>query len=153
MPDDQALFDDMVTREQFILTVCANGYGKLSSAYDYRRTNRGGQGITNIDNIARNGQVVASFAAAKGHQLMLVTNQAKVIRTTLGSLRVISRNSAGVKLFDVGKNEHVVSAARIEETEGDAEMDVRGPEDVPAIAPNDDADTSDDSAAGPVDGA
>nr|WP_295668547.1 DNA gyrase subunit A [Sphingomonas sp.] len=153
VPDDQALFDDMVTREQFILTVCANGYGKLSSAYDYRRTNRGGQGITNIDNIARNGQVVASFAAAKGHQLMLVTNQAKVIRTTLGSLRVISRNSAGVKLFDVGKNEHVVSAARIEETEGDAEMDVRGPEDVPAIAPNDDADTSDDSAAGPVDGA
>jgi DNA gyrase subunit A len=152
-PDDQALFDEMVTREQFILTVCANGYGKLSSAYDYRRTNRGGQGITNIDNIARNGQVVASFAAAKGHQLMLVTNQAKVIRTTLGSLRVISRNSAGVKLFDVGKNEHVVSAARIEETEGDAEMDVRGPEDVPAIAPNDDADTSDDSAAGPVDGA
>ena len=153
VPDDQALFDEMVTREQFILTVCANGYGKLSSAYDYRRTNRGGQGITNIDNIARNGQVVASFAAAKGHQLMLVTNQAKVIRTTLGSLRVISRNSAGVKLFDVGKNEHVVSAARIEETEGDAEMDVRGPEDVPAIAPNDDADTSDDSAAGPVDGA
>ncbi|KQS04790.1 DNA gyrase subunit A [Sphingomonas sp. Leaf357] len=151
-PDDQALFDEMVTKEQFILTVCANGYGKLSSAYDYRRTNRGGQGITNIDNIARNGQVVASFAAAKGHQLMLVTDQAKLIRTTLGSLRVISRNSAGVKLFDVGKNEHVVSAARIEETEGDAEMDVRGPEDLPEIAPNDDANTADDSAAGPENG-
>ncbi|MEG3122625.1 DNA gyrase subunit A [Sphingomonas sp. GB1N7] len=151
-PDDQALFDEMVTREQFILTVCTNGYGKLSSAYDYRRTNRGGQGITNIDNIARNGQVVASFAAAKGHQLMLVTDQAKLIRTTLGSLRVISRNSAGVKLFDVGKNEHVVSAARIEETEGDAEMDVRGPEDLPEIAPNDDANTADDSAAGPENG-
>ena len=150
-PDDQALFDEMVKSEQFILTVCANGYGKLSSAYDYRRTNRGGQGITNIDNIARNGQVVASFAAAKGHQLMLVTDQAKLIRTTLGSLRVISRNSAGVKLFDVGKNEHVVSAARIEETEGEAE-DVRGLDDLPEIAPNDDANTGDDSAAGPEDG-
>ena len=94
---------------------------------------------------------MASFAAAKGHQLMLVTDQAKLIRTTLGSLRVISRNSAGVKLFDVGKNEHVVSAARIEETEGEAE-DVRGIEDLPEIAPNDDANTADDSAAGPEDG-
>ena len=83
---------------------------------------------------------------------MLVTDQAKLIRTTLGSLRVISRNSAGVKLFDVGKNEHVVSAARIEETEGDAEMDVRGPEDAPQIAPTDDANTADDSAAGPENG-
>ena len=51
--------------EQFILTVCANGYGKLSSAYEYRRTGRGGQGITNIDNIARNGPVVASFPATQ----------------------------------------------------------------------------------------
>ncbi|WP_260598984.1 DNA gyrase subunit A [Sphingomonas endolithica] len=151
-PDDQDLFDQMVKAEQFILTVCANGYGKLSSAYDYRRTNRGGQGITNIDNIARNGPVVASFAAAKGHQLMLVTDQAKLIRTTLGSLRVISRNSAGVKLFDVGKNEHVVSAARIEETVEEAEADVRGPADAPEIAPNDDGDTRDDLAAGPENG-
>src|SRR3546814_15761124 len=47
-------FEELVEREQFILTVCANGYGKLSSAYEYRRTGRGGQGITNIDNIERN---------------------------------------------------------------------------------------------------
>jgi DNA gyrase subunit A len=46
---------ELAEREQFILTVCANGYGKLSSAYEYRRTGRGGQGITNIDNIGRNG--------------------------------------------------------------------------------------------------
>jgi DNA gyrase subunit A len=52
---------ELAAREEFILTVCANGYGKLSSAYEYRRTGRGGQGITNIDNIARNGKVVASF--------------------------------------------------------------------------------------------
>jgi DNA gyrase subunit A len=118
-------FAELAAREQFILTVCANGYGKLSSAYDYRRTNRGGQGITNIDNIPRNGPVVASFAASKEHQLMLVTDQAKLIRTTLGSLRVISRNSAGVKLFDVADNEHVVSAARIEPED---EIDNAAPE-------------------------
>ncbi|GHH10076.1 DNA gyrase subunit A [Sphingomonas sp. AAP5] len=148
---EAARYQELMEREQFVLTVCENGYGKLSSAYDYRRTGRGGQGITNIDNIPRNGLVVASFAATKGHQLMLVTDQAKVIRTTLGSMRVIGRNSAGVKLFDVGKNEHVVSAARIEESEGDAEADVR---DLTAveIAPDDTADTGDDLAAGPENG-
>ena len=109
-------FAELAEREQFILTVCANGYGKLSSAYEYRRTGRGGQGITNIDNIERNGKVVASFAATKADQLMLVTDQAKLIRIGLDSLRVIGRGSAGVKLFDVAKDEHVVSAVRIDET-------------------------------------
>ena len=148
---DQTRYEDMMAREQFILTVCANGYGKLSSAYDYRRTNRGGQGITNIDNIGRNGPVVASFPASKGHQLMLVTDQAKLIRMSLGSLRVISRNSAGVKLFDVAKDEHVVSAARIEETEGDAEA-VLTDETATTGAPIDDATIGEDLAAGPEDG-
>ncbi|WP_309751672.1 DNA gyrase subunit A [Novosphingobium sp.] len=109
---------DLAEREQFILTVCANGYGKMSSAYEYRRTGRGGQGITNIDNIARNGLVVASFAATKSDQLMLVTDQAKLIRLPLGSMRVIGRNSAGVRLFNVADEEHVVSAVRLAETEG-----------------------------------
>jgi DNA gyrase subunit A len=107
--------------EEFILTVCANGYGKRSSAYEYRRTNRGGQGITNIDNLDRNGPVVASFPAHKGEQLMLVTDQAKMIRMSVGDTRVIGRNSAGVRLFHVAENEHVVSAARIEESEEEAE--------------------------------
>ena len=114
-------YQQLVEQEQFILTVCANGYGKLSSAYEYRRTGRGGQGITNIDNIGRNGPVVASFPAKKDDHLMLVTDQAKLIRMGLDSLRVIGRNSAGVRLFNVADNEHVVSAAKIEETEEEAE--------------------------------
>ena len=117
-------FAEMAEKEQFILTVCANGYGKLSSAYEYRRIGRGGQGITNIDNIGRNGPVVVSFAATKSDQLMLVTDQAKLIRIGLDSLRVIGRGSAGVRLFDVAPGEHVVSAVRIDETtepENDAE--------------------------------
>ena len=104
---------ELTEREQFILTVCANGYGKLSSAYEYRRTGRGGQGITNIDNIARNGPVVASFPATQADQLMLVTDQAKLIRLPLQSLRVIGRGSAGVRLFNVSNDEHVVSAVRL----------------------------------------
>lgn len=112
---------ELTEREQFILTVCANGYGKLSSAYEYRRTGRGGQGITNIDNIARNGPVVASFPATQADQLMLVTDQAKLIRLPLQSLRVIGRGSAGVRLFNVSNDEHVVSAVRLaDDGEGDA---------------------------------
>ena len=110
-------FAELAAREQFILTVCANGYGKLSSAYEYRRTGRGGQGITNIDNIDRNGPVVASFRATQADQLMLVTDQAKLIRIGLDTLRVIGRNSAGVRLFNVADNEHVVSAVRLDEDE------------------------------------
>jgi DNA gyrase subunit A len=112
---DQTRFAELCEREQFILTVCANGYGKLSSAYEYRRTGRGGQGITNIDNIARNGPVVASFTATQGDQLMLVTDQAKLIRIGLDSLRVIGRASAGVRLFDVAEGEQIVSAVRLDE--------------------------------------
>src|SRR4051812_2900853 len=70
-------------KEQFILTITEKGFGKRSSAYEYRRTNRGGQGITNIDTSMRNGCVVASFPARQGEQLMLVTDQGKVIRTTV----------------------------------------------------------------------
>ncbi|MFS2112163.1 DNA gyrase subunit A [Sphingomonas sp. Sphisp140] len=143
-------FEELKDREQFILTVCANGYGKLSSAYEYRRTGRGGQGITNIDNIGRNGPVVASFPASKGHQLMLVTDQAKMIRMSLGDLRVIGRGSAGVRLFNVADNEHVVSAARIEESEGDAEVELGDGPTIGEATP--DGTTSEDLARGPEDG-
>ena len=146
-PERMAEFE---AAEEFILTVCANGYGKRSSAFEYRRTNRGGQGITNIDNLGRNGPVVASFPAHAGEQLMLVTDQAKMIRMSVGDTRVIGRNSAGVRLFNVAENEHVVSAARIEESEEEAEAVIEP--NPPEIAPEPVADTGDDLAAGPEDG-
>ena len=117
---------EMAEREQFILTVCANGYGKRSSAYEYRRTGRGGQGITNIDNIERNGLVVASFPASSGEQLMLVTDQAKMIRMEIAGMRVIGRNTGGVRLFNVADNEHVVSAALIEGNDEASESEAEG---------------------------
>jgi DNA gyrase subunit A len=132
--------------EEFILTVCANGYGKRSSAFEYRRTGRGGQGIGNIDNLERNGPVVASFPARHGEQLMLVTDQAKLIRLSVGDTRVIGRNSAGVRLFNVADDEHVVGAARIEESEEEAEADLG--EDTPEAAPPDDAMVGEDLADG-----
>ncbi len=116
-PELSADHAEMAETEQFILTVCANGYGKLSSAYEYRRAGRGGQGITNIDNIKRNGPVVASFTATKSDQLMLVTDQAKLIRIGLETLRVIGRASAGVRLFNVDDKEKIVSVAKLDEDE------------------------------------
>ncbi|SDC10865.1 DNA gyrase subunit A [Sphingomonas sp. YR710] len=141
---------EFAAAEEFILTVCANGYGKRSSAYEYRRTGRGGQGITNIDNLARNGPVVASFPAHNGEQLILVTDQAKLIRMMVGDTRVIGRNSAGVRLFNVADDEHVVGAARIEESEDEAEADLRTADDVmtPDVAAPDDGTIGDDLADG-----
>src|SRR3546814_1707314 len=100
-------FEELVDREQFILTVCANGYGKLSSAYEYRRTGRGGQWIPNIANIERNGPVVASFLPMKDANLMLVTNQAKLICMGLDSLRLITIGRAHVRTPVT--NAHLVS--------------------------------------------
>ncbi|WP_419716615.1 DNA gyrase subunit A [Altererythrobacter fulvus] len=134
-------FAELTEREQFILTVCANGYGKLSSAYEYRRTGRGGQGITNIDNIKRNGPVVASFSATQADQLMLVTDQAKLIRIGLESLRVIGRASAGVRLFDVAGNEQVVSAVRLDEQEAGGEEEAAETEAVETAAAPEAGDT------------
>ena len=117
---------EFAAAEEFILTVTANGYGKRTSAFEYRRTNRGGQGITNIETSARNGAVVASFPVHGTDHLMLVTDQAKMIRTDVTEIRVAGRNTQGVTIFKVGKNEHVVSAARIEEGEEDEAEGVEG---------------------------
>jgi DNA gyrase subunit A len=121
--------------EQFILTITENGYGKRSSAYEYRRTNRGGQGITNIDTSTRNGCVVASFPARQGEQLMLVTDQGKMIRTTVADIRIAGRNTMGVTIFKVADGEHVVSVAKIEESD-EEEIEIEGGDE---IAPVDDA--------------
>lgn len=146
-PERMAEFE---AAEEFILTVTANGYGKRTSAYEYRKTNRGGQGITNIVTSDRNGPVVASFPAHNGEQLMLVTDQAKLIRTTVGDIRIAGRNTQGVTIFRVADNEHVVSAAKIEETEEEAEANLG--DGVEGGAPTPDGDTGTDLAAGPEDG-
>jgi DNA gyrase subunit A len=130
LPGDR--YAELQENEQFILTVTENGYGKRSSAYEYRRTNRGGQGITNIDTSERNGCVVASFPARQGEALMLVTDQGKMIRTTVGDIRIMGRNTQGVTIFRVGENEHVVSVAKIEESD-EEEIEVEGGDEIAPV--------------------
>jgi DNA gyrase subunit A len=137
-------YAEMAEKEQFLLTVTENGYGKRSSTYEYRRTKRGGQGITNIVTSDRNGGVVASFPVTPGEALMLVTDQGKVIRTTVGDIRIAGRNTQGVTIFRVADNEKVVSVARIDESE-EEEIDLDGGDE---IAPVPDATIGEDLASG-----
>jgi len=115
LPADR--YAEIAEKEQFLLTITENGYGKRSSTYEYRRTNRGGQGIINIVTSDRNGGVVASYPVKPGEQLMLVTDQGKMIRTTVGDIRIAGRNTQGVTIFNVAENEKVVSVARIDESD------------------------------------
>ena len=117
-------YAEIADKEQFLLTITENGYGKRSSTYEYRRTNRGGQGIINIVTSERNGGVVASFPVTPGEQLMLVTDQGKMIRTTVADIRIAGRNTQGVTIFNVANKEKVVSVAKIDESdEEEVELD------------------------------
>ena len=141
-------FAELTEGEQFLLTITENGYGKRSSTYEYRRTKRGGQGITNIVTSDRNGGVVASFPVTPGEQLMLVTDQGKIIRTTVGDIRIAGRNTQGVTIFKIAASEKVVSVARIDESE-EEEIELDGGDE---IAAPDDATIGEDLASGPEDG-
>jgi DNA gyrase subunit A len=135
---------ELAEKEQFLLTVTENGYGKRSSTYEYRRTNRGGQGITNIVTSERNGGVIASFPVKPGEQLMLVTDQGKVIRTTVADIRITGRNTQGVTIFKVADTEKVVSVAKIDESE-EEEIELDGGDE---IAPETGATVGEDLASG-----
>lgn len=127
IPLSQERFDAMAAQEEFILTVSEKGFGKRSSAYEYRSTNRGGQGITTLDVTTKTGQVVDSFPVKDEDDVMLVTNTGKLIRCPVHDIRIAGRRTQGVTLFRVAEGETVVSVARLEE-EGD-ETDAEGTED------------------------
>jgi DNA gyrase subunit A len=116
-----ARLEELSRNEEFILTVTANGYGKRSSAYDYRITGRGGSGIANIERTERNGDVVASFPVANGDQIMLVTDRGQLIRCPVHDIRIAGRKTQGVVLFKVGEGERVVSVAHLAEEEQERE--------------------------------
>ena len=137
-------YAEIAEGEQFLLTITENGYGKRSSTYEYRRTNRGGQGIINIVTSERNGGVVASFPVKPGEQLMLVTDQGKMIRTTVGDIRIAGRNTQGVTIFNVAENEKVVSVAKIDESE-EEEIELEGGDE---LAPETGATVGEDLASG-----
>ena len=115
---DNKKFSNLKLNEEFILSVTDKGFGKRSSAYEYRKTKRGGLGIANMQLSERNGsQVVASFPINHKDQLMLVTNKGKLIRCPVNDVRIGGRQTQGVTLFNVSQEEKVVSVAKLEENE------------------------------------
>ncbi|MCK5423900.1 MAG: DNA gyrase subunit A [Emcibacter sp.] len=109
----------LAENEQFILSITVNGFGKRTSAYDYRVIGRGGKGMINIETSERNGSVIAAFPINDMDQLMMVTDQGRLIRVPVGDVRVAGRNTQGVTLFKVGDKEQIVSVERVQEPESD----------------------------------
>ena len=118
----------LAEHEQFVLAATAKGFGKRTSSYDYRTTKRGGKGIVNIDTYKREDTVVATFPVETADQIMLVTDGGQVIRCPVDDVRIASRRTQGVNLFDVEGDDEVVSVARLRDVAGDDEEDAESEE-------------------------
>ena len=108
-------YAELGAREQFVITVSEQGFGKRSSSYEYRTSGRGGKGIIAMIVNERNGQLVGSFPIEDSDQIMLVTDAGKLIRCPIDDVRIAGRNTQGVRIFKTATNEMVVSVERIQD--------------------------------------
>jgi DNA gyrase subunit A len=110
------LYAHMAREEQFVLTVTAKGFGKRSSAYEYRVAGRGGQGIANIDiGKMKDNSVISSFPVEKDTELVMMTDGGQLIRTGVSDVRIAGRSTRGVTLFRVAKDENVVTVTPMQD--------------------------------------
>ncbi|MFT9208105.1 DNA gyrase subunit A [Acetobacter orientalis] len=135
-------FAELETAEEILLVVSNGGYGRRSSAYDYRVSGRGGQGITNMTFSAnkRGTEVAATLPVLDGTDVMLVTDAGRLIRVPVNQVRVMARQASGVTLFRLNDNESVTSVFPVMDDEG--EEDSSGTETAPAAAPPETPDTT-----------
>ena len=106
---------EIIAKEKFILSISENGYGKRTSHYDFRVTNRGGKGIIGIINSIRNGNIASSFPVNEGDEILISTNKGRTIRIAVKEIRVAGRNTQGVRIIKLSGDETVVSAIRIDD--------------------------------------
>jgi len=106
---------EITAMQKYILSITTNGYGKRTSFYEYRVTNRGGKGIIGIKNSPRNGDVAASFPVDEGDQILISTDKGKVIRCAVKEIRTAGRNTQGVRISKVSVEETIVSAIKIDD--------------------------------------
>ena len=105
----------MSAAEDLILTITVGGQGKTSSSHDYPVRGRGGQGVKAMDSAMRGGDLVACFPVEIADQVMLATSTGQSIRCPVDGISFRSRSAGGVRVFDTGEDEEVVSVARIAE--------------------------------------
>src|SRR5262245_1361020 len=110
-------FAELQAKEEFVLTVASSGFGKRTSAYEYRVTGRGGKGVE-LMSLAKGGAVVAAFPVLDNDQIMLVTDGGTLIRCPVDGIRIAGRATRGVRIVNVSEGERVVSAVRIGEDDG-----------------------------------
>jgi DNA gyrase subunit A len=122
-------YAELSAHEQMVLTISENGYGKRSSAYEYRVSGRGGKGIIGMIVNERNGKLVASFPADDSDQLMLVTDRGQLIRVPVDGISVVGRSTQGVIIFDTAADERVVSVEHIPDETGNGDDDDDEPSD------------------------
>jgi len=106
---------EIKAKEKFIFSITENGFGKRTSHYEFRVTNRGGKGIIGIVNSARNGNVSSSFPVNEGDEILISTNKGRVIRVAVKEIRVAGRNTQGVRIIKLSGDEKVVSAIKIDD--------------------------------------
>ena len=106
---------EMQAKEKFVLSISENGYGKKTSHFDYRVTNRGGKGIIGIVNSPRNGNITSSFPVYEGDEILISTNKGRVIRVAVKEIRTAGRNTQGVRIIKLSGEEKVVSAIKIDD--------------------------------------
>ena len=112
---DKVKASEVIAKQKYILSITENGFGKRTSFYEYRVTNRGGKGIIGIINSSRNGNVAASLPVNEGDEIILSTDKGRVIRCAVKEIRSAGRNTQGVRIFKLSGEEKVVSAIKIED--------------------------------------
>ena len=112
---DKVKLSEVIAKQKYILSITKNGYGKRTSFYEYRVTNRGGKGIIGIINSSRNGNVAVSLPVNEGDEIILSTDKGRVIRCAVKEIRSAGRNTQGVKIFKLSGEEKVVSAIKVED--------------------------------------
>lgn len=135
----QEKFVEMAAEEEFILTIAADGFGKRTSAYEYRIAGRGGQGIANID-VARGKKkstyVTAAFTVIDTDQIVMVSDSGQIIRCPIDKVSTVGRSSRGVTIFKTNEGEEVVSASRLrdvaDDDNGAGDAEGEDPDDVDA---------------------
>ncbi len=134
MPEEDTVIGLIVVGDGDILTATVNGYGKRTKSEDYPTKGRGGLGVIDIKTSERNGRVVGAVQVNEEDQIMLITNAGTLVRTNVGEISVLGRNTQGVRLIRLSEGEELVEVAAIDETDANQSEELQAAEEEAAAA-------------------
>ncbi|MCL4166845.1 UNVERIFIED_CONTAM: hypothetical protein GTU68_016420, partial [Idotea baltica] len=133
MPEEDTVIGLIVVGDGDILTATVNGYGKRTAAADYPTKGRGGLGVIDIKTSERNGRVIGAVQVSDEDQIMLITNAGTLVRTNVGEISVLGRNTQGVRLIRLSEGEELVEVAAIDETDANQSEELQAAEEQAAL--------------------